>query len=382
MKKLLIILLFCLPWVVNAQTFHFIMLSDINDNKVGPPAQKVHDYMVNRTFLPNIKTFTNMTVNLVDILGNGFTKSNLESKLTSINSGSNDVIFLYYCGHGFNVDNSTEKFPQLYFGTPNGKWLSDVYKTLQIKPHRLLIVLAEACNGIVTMRGREHTNNHPGSFTPIDRKTEKYRKLFCESSGDYLMSSSSRGELSHFSNGWGYFSRAFIDVFDAAVKYDNNPAPSWDMIFDQVVAKTKKLASDDDETQNAQWIKGYLPSPGGKPASPDAIAQYNRGASYFNAQNYTEAVKCFRIAANQGHADAQFWLGYCYLKGLGDEHKDDYIALLWLEKSAEQGNAKAQYYIGWCYENGRGRRIDKETAMQWYRKSAAQGYEKAIQKLR
>ena len=43
--------------------------------------------------------------------------------------------------------------------------------------------------------------------------------------------------------------------------------------------------------------------------------QYEKGEQYYNEGNYTEAVDCFRQAAEQGNADAQNALGYCYDNG-------------------------------------------------------------------
>jgi tetratricopeptide (TPR) repeat protein len=42
--------------------------------------------------------------------------------------------------------------------------------------------------------------------------------------------------------------------------------------------------------------------------------------------------------------------------------------------AAEQGNAEAQFNLGLCYENGWGIGKDIEKAMEWYTKSAQQGY--------
>ena len=53
----------------------------------------------------------------------------------------------------------------------------------------------------------------------------------------------------------------------------------------------------------------------------NADAQNNLGAMYDNGQgvpqNYAEAVKWFRLAADQGHAIAQNNLGLMYAKGQG-----------------------------------------------------------------
>lgn len=44
---------------------------------------------------------------------------------------------------------------------------------------------------------------------------------------------------------------------------------------------------------------------------------------------------------------------------------------------AEQGNAEAQYFIGCCYEYGDGVVKDKAEAVKWYRMAAEQGNAKA-----
>lgn len=384
MKRLLTIILLLLSIVAKAQTIHIIVFCATNDKKKGvltdlaTSAKNTKQYF-EREFVPDVKKYSGYSVSAHYYYDSQFNKTTLDSVVNNLYSSGNDVIFFYYCGHGFNETSSSRQYPKLSLGGMDGtrsKWLEDVYYVLRQKNHRLLITIAEACNKVYEVQS---VRNGPGSFGPhstYSKNAANYNKLFSQS-GDYLCSSSKREQASWFDNGWGYFTDCFINAFNRETS-EITSSPSWDNIFATTTLKTHELAYQNGEDQTPQWKYDKK----GDAASPDAIAQYNQGISYYNVQNYTEAVKCFRIAANQGCADAQFWLGYCYLKGLGEEHNDDYIALLWLEKSAEQGNAKAQYCIGWCYENGRGRKIDKETAMQWYRKSAAQGYEKAIQKLR
>ena len=65
------------------------------------------------------------------------------------------------------------------------------------------------------------------------------------------------------------------------------------------------------------------------------------------------AVKWFRKAAEQGGADAQFFLGVMYAKGEG-VLEDDAEAVKWYRKAAEQGYAGAQFNLGRMYANGDG----------------------------
>jgi TPR repeat protein len=48
-----------------------------------------------------------------------------------------------------------------------------------------------------------------------------------------------------------------------------------------------------------------------------------------------------------------------------------------MRKAAKQGHAGAQYDLGICYEDGYGVGKNKRKAVEWMRKSAEQGEEKA-----
>ena len=65
----------------------------------------------------------------------------------------------------------------------------------------------------------------------------------------------------------------------------------------------------------------------------------------------TEAVRWFRLAADQGGALAQFRLGVRYANGEGVP-EDDTEAVRWYRLAADQGNARAQYNLGVMYSTG------------------------------
>ena len=108
----------------------------------------------------------------------------------------------------------------------------------------------------------------------------------------------------------------------------------------------------------------------------DAQAQCYLGYCYYNGQgvttNLVESVKWFRKAAEQNHAQAQWYLGVCYYYGNGVAV--DYAeAAKWYRRAADQGNADAEYDLGHCYFTGQGAPLDYEEAAKWYRKAADQG---------
>ena len=386
MRPLLILIAFFISLQSYSQTIHFMMVADNDESEAGVAAGKMAQYMLNQTFVPNLRNYTGLNVHVTELTGRSFSLQNLNNELNRLQSSSGDVIFFYYCGHGYNAGDN-DPFPMLWFGNLSSvKKFSSVYNALSSKPHRLLIAIAEACNAVAQSRPRNHSINSRGNFEPHFAKTEKYRKLFCESSGDYIMSSSSKGELSQFINNWGIFSTAFIESFEKAVENNANPNPTWEDIFNNIVSKTIKDAYENVGTsQRPQWKKNSSSEPHlhheDMPRTADAVEQYNKAVQYYNSGNYSECIKYLRPSANQNFALAQYLLGYCYLQGLGAE-KDGLLAFQRFKQAANQNLASAQYFLGWCYETGTGTYRNIQKAKEYYQKAANQGDDNAIQKLK
>ena len=84
----------------------------------------------------------------------------------------------------------------------------------------------------------------------------------------------------------------------------------------------------------------------------------------------------YKAKAEQGDAEAQFSLGYCYDDGRGVA-KDKAKAVKWYRKAAEKNYAPAQSNLGCCYDNGRGVAKDNVEAVKWYRQAAEQDHPEA-----
>jgi TPR repeat protein len=90
-------------------------------------------------------------------------------------------------------------------------------------------------------------------------------------------------------------------------------------------------------------------------------------------EDHKEAVKWIRRAAEAGHEDAQFDLGWLYDSGSVGVPQDHNEAVKWYRRAAEQGNAKAQYNLGQSYVRGEGVPEDYKEAVKWFRRAAEQG---------
>ena len=83
-------------------------------------------------------------------------------------------------------------------------------------------------------------------------------------------------------------------------------------------------------------------------------------------------MKWFRLAADQGFADAQYNLGLAYAAGQGVLQNYG-EALEWFRLAADQGLADAQHNLGVMYDRGQGVPENYVSAHMWYNLSAAQG---------
>ncbi len=156
-------------------------------------------------------------------------------------------------------------------------------------------------------------------------------------------------------------------------------------------------------------------------------AQWELGAMYEFANHVTKdeakALELYRRSADAGSPIGLYMVAHCYQHGIVVEEdrqmadslyaksfaelielapqEDIYVlnfvgsAYYWgdgvkadREKafgyyltSAKKGNPETQYKIGNCYETGQGTAKNMTEAVAWYKKSAAQGYQDAIEAL-
>ena len=124
-----------------------------------------------------------------------------------------------------------------------------------------------------------------------------------------------------------------------------------------------------------------LPSPPGAEERVDAEEQYRLGQRYqYEVEDYAEAARWYRLAAEQGHVEAQYSLGLVYATGRGVEQ--DYAeAARWYRLAAEQGHPSSQFLLADLYEQGGGVERDFSEAVRWYRLAAENGDDKAAEQI-
>ena len=96
-------------------------------------------------------------------------------------------------------------------------------------------------------------------------------------------------------------------------------------------------------------------------------------------QDYRQAIKWYRLVAEQGIANSQSNLGGMYDQGMGvlQDYKE---AVKWYQLAAEQGLAQAQYNLGAMYYDGLGVLKDNVSAHMWFTLSGSHQYLNVLEK--
>ena len=93
-------------------------------------------------------------------------------------------------------------------------------------------------------------------------------------------------------------------------------------------------------------------------------------------QDFAEAARWYRLAANQGLAESRHMLGVMYDRGDGMP-QDFSKAFKWYQIAADQGFAPAQYDLGGQYATGEGVPQNFSEAYVWFSLVASAGLEVA-----
>ncbi len=228
-------------------TLHLMIAADTKDRSIGRSTQQDMDDIY--TTFSKISAELGIKIKKYRVAGDNFSKSRIFNNINSISNGENDIVIFYYSGHGFNDESKESSFASMSLDGPEYS-LEELYHRLKNKNARLTMIIGDLCNSIPeTRRGTGIKESIPfksGYFFDA----EKLYKLFVESKGTLLSSSSSKGEWSYcMSNanrtlGNGHFTHSFIEAIikETSKVYQNST--NWSKIFDRAFTDAAKNTSD------------------------------------------------------------------------------------------------------------------------------------------
>jgi TPR repeat protein len=131
-----------------------------------------------------------------------------------------------------------------------------------------------------------------------------------------------------------------------------------------------------DEADALRWFQMA-----NSPESDGPSTDWSLIEGYGVPQDQKIAAYWYELAAQRGHAEAQFNLGRLYAAGKGGIPHDEEQALRWVRASASQGYPPAQARLGYRYAEGLGIGQDNKRAYFWLTLAYLHG-DKTMEKMR
>ncbi len=136
--------------------------------------------------------------------------------------------------------------------------------------------------------------------------------------------------------------------------------------------------------QGLRELRSDITGIAGHRGADDPIALASQGDHFMRINEPENAIPPYTRGAILGHALCQYNLGVMSNYGIG--MKQDFVeAARWYREAAEQGNDLAQHNLGMLYLEGKGVQLNLKEAEKWLRKAAESGNKRsqsALEKLR
>jgi len=167
-------------------------------------------------------------------------KEPLADYLKDLKCRQDDMVFLYFSGHGYRTHNKVSSpWPNLYL-TKDEKAVDfkDICKVLQDKKPRLFIALADCCNNILPEGEVPLEPVLPMKGQKISDTQKNFHRLFLKTSGTIIISSTLPGEFSWCTPRGGLFTAAFLKAISDTTK--TSKAAKWKPILEKAHGQITK----------------------------------------------------------------------------------------------------------------------------------------------
>lgn len=221
---------------VSSQTMHSILFANMKEQ--GREADRTEEMRNMTEFCCDIANALGYTHDLRTHSDSEFTSAMMEKEISSLNVQKDDIVILYYAGHGCNWDD--DDWPHMAL-KDRQYWQTTAYRKLKevCSNAKLTLCIASCCNMDSEGRRREQGIY---SYAVIDKA--KVKQLFTGFAGNrsIIMSSSIRGQYTYsWSSGsrlGSIFSISLRDeIYDAVT--GKKPTPlTWEAIKEATIRQT------------------------------------------------------------------------------------------------------------------------------------------------
>lgn len=230
-KKKLITVLLALLLVSNVfgQTFHLILIADTKDPKIGKGCEIDHWTVFSQ--MKEISEKIGYSFNELIVSKDNFNLQSVNGVIDELTCESNDIIFLYYSGHGFNTKERASEWPIMNLKSDAGGYeLEKAHEKLKTKGAGLCITLGDLCNEVTTQLVASLETKGLVVEDMVDTDpTEIFKTLFSSYKGDVLIASSSKGQFAWSTRYGSFYTQCFLEAINTAGQY--NSTITWDALL-------------------------------------------------------------------------------------------------------------------------------------------------------
>lgn len=218
----------------DAQTVHALLIIMDDDPKIGSNVKIDKNNMLNLLASVHNELAEVKTTILLSSKGEA-TRNGVLEWVRNVKAATNDIIFLYYAGHGGMQSND-----QTFLAT-EGKWLfrSELVNAIeQIKSPRLTILITDCCSSLVS----SNLDPKMQSSRSMTRLTQRVlRNLFIEHKGFLHVTAATEkqyGWSNNITGGW--FTKNFIEALNSNPDENNDKFLTWKEVFETARQNTEK----------------------------------------------------------------------------------------------------------------------------------------------
>jgi hypothetical protein len=253
-------------------TLFLLVAADINDTQIGKGCGEDLKRLTQLYTL--IARKLNIRIHTDTLMGDSYSKNNIERALKAINPDTNDIVVFHYTGHGYNRKDTKDSFPNLVLLTKQDRLkglykpdaqstlsIQDIYNTIVKKKARLNLVFGDCCNDDYPPENQKVSADSKGRgiFT---LHPDYCKTLFIDQKLSILTVATARGEQAANNDSYSLFTDSYLQILSKFLTplYDPVEAEvSWESILNSNKTLTNQRARRTfNRTTNARFFMNPL----------------------------------------------------------------------------------------------------------------------------